>query len=553
MEGTYFEISLLLGLATLLAIVFRWAKQPPILSYILAGLILGPLNLVQHEGQLTIEFFAEIGITLLLFLLGLELKLSELRFVGKVAVLTGIGQIVFTSVIGFLISLLLGLEALSALYVAIALTFSSTIIIVKLLSDKKELGTLHGKIAVGMLLIQDFVAIIALVLLSGLTGLGADAQSPFIEVLVTVFKAIVMLVVMLLASRLVFPKLIHSLANSHEILFVFTLAWAFGIATIASSPIVGLSIEIGGFLAGLALANSIESFQIITKIRPLRDFFIVLFFINLGMGLQIDNLQAILPMALIFSIFVLIGNPLIVMLLMKMLGYQKQTSFKTGLTVAQISEFSLIVIYMAQRLGHVSDDIVSLVTLVGIITFVLSTYAILGSDYLYRIFSPYLGIFEPLKKNRGTQETVNNLSKHIVVVGANRIGMSIAHKLRKIEQPLIVIDYDPNIDKTLSDAGIAFLSGDIADSEVQEQAALTKAEVIVSTVPSVEDNILFITRLRKQGSKAKIIVSVHRSQYAEVLYSVGADYIIYPYSYIGNILGNIIKSKSYDRLEAYEV
>ncbi len=554
MENFFVEITLLLGLATVVAILFRFAKQPPILAYILVGIFVSQFHLASSGSEAALHFFSEIGITLLLFLLGLELRLGELRFLGKVSLVAGIGQIVFTSILGFLLAIALGIQPIGAIYVSIALTFSSTIVIVKLLTDKKELGTLHGRISIGILLVQDFVAILALVLLSGISGQsGGSNEDIAFGVILSLGKAVILFIIIGLASRFVFPKLLGYLVKSQEILFIFAISWALGVAAFTSSEFIGLSIEIGGLLAGIALANTYQSLQIITKIRPLRDFFIVLFFINLGMSLQIGNLMEILPISILLSLFVLVGNPLIVMVLMGSLGYKKVTSFKTGLTVAQISEFSLIVMYMARRAEFVDDTLVSIVTLVGIITFTLSTYGILYSDSIYKPLKKYLGVFERKRETKSDKSTEVVFKSHIVLVGASRIGGYIINKIKTMDQQLVVVDYDPKVIKDLQDDNVIAVAGDISDTEVQDLAHIDKAAVIVSTNPSLEDNIILVTSIKKKNPKAKIIVTVHREYYAKMLYKAGADNVIYPYAFVGNAVGNIIRRESYDKLEKFEV
>lgn len=550
MNALFLETTVLLGLASMLAVGFRLLKQPPILAYILTGILLGPFALVDHAGQEAIHLFSEIGITLLLFMLGLELKLSELRFVGKVALLTGLGQIIFSIGLGVGVGLLLGYSTLVSLYIGIALAFSSTIIIVKLLSDKHELGTLHGKVAVGILLLQDFVAILTLILLTGLSAESISAETQAINVLLTILKAVALTGVVVFASKLIFPKLTHYLAKTPEILFVFTLAWAFGVAALVSADFIGLSIEIGGFLAGLALANSVESFQIVTKIKPLRDFFIILFFINLGMGLELSNFVTVLPQALLISAVVIISKPFIVIWLMGRQGYRKKTSFLAGISLGQISEFSLIVLFMALRVGHIDGEVVALMTMVAIITFTVSTYGILHSRQIYKFIHPRLSVFEKTGKKFNNQDKEEvEFRDHVVVVGANRVGMSILDKIKTSEQPTVVVDYDPSIYDNYTADELHFIMGDIADPETQSEANIHQAELVVSTIPSLEDNMILVSNLRQRSKKTKIIVTVHRDYYAPILYKAGADHVIFPYSHVGNNLGNIIRRKGYDRLE----
>ena len=218
MEHIYLELTLIICLAAGLSILFRFLKQPPILAYILAGIIIGPLAVFKVQSGDVLESLSQIGITLLLFMLGLEMRLKDLKSVGKVAMFTGLGQVIFTSIFGFLICLALGFSPLMSVYLSVALTFSSTIIVIKLLSDKKDLKSLYGKIAVGFLLIQDFVAIIALILLSGFnTGEGGELS--FLTFFLLILKAIVLIGWTVVLSNTLLPKVVNHIAKNAEILF----------------------------------------------------------------------------------------------------------------------------------------------------------------------------------------------------------------------------------------------------------------------------------------------------------------------------------------------
>ncbi|MBI2621505.1 MAG: cation:proton antiporter [Candidatus Levybacteria bacterium] len=546
MGSFYIDLTIVISLAAFTTIVFRFLKQPPILAYILTGVVLGPLALIHINDAEAMRSLAEIGITLLLFMLGLELRFSELKSVGKISIITGIGQIVFTTIIGFLIATFLGFSQIASFYIAIALTFSSTIIIVKLLSDKRDLNSLYGKISVGFLLVQDFVAIIALIFLS---GFSAESNVSYNDFLIIILKAVVLFGWVILLSKKLLPYLINKIAHSSETLFLFSLAWAFGIAAVVSSPSIGFSIEIGGFLAGLALANSYESYQIITKIRPLRDFFITIFFVTLGMGLLLSDFSTILVPGIILSLFVLIGNPIIVMVLMGFLGYKKRTGFLAGLTVAQISEFSLIVMFMGNRIGHVSDQHVALITFVGAVTFVMSTYMILNGNLLYKIFSPYLDIFERedvREKNLKTKDFKN----HVILVGVRRMGEGILEALLKNKEDFVAVDFDPDVIEKLKEKGIDSFFGDIADSEIQELVSLDKARLVISTVSDIEDNLILLQNIRKLTKKPKTVMLALEKHEAQELYSQGADYVVVPHIAGGHHLAKILVDE--DHMELIE-
>lgn len=536
-----------MAIAAILGIVFQLFKQPAILAYILTGIIVGPFGQFQFRNTDDLHALAQLGITLLLFMVGLELRFSQLKSVGKVAIFTGLSQIFFTSLVGYVISVALGFPPLASLYIAVALTFSSTIIIVKLLSDKKDLNSLYGKISVGFLLVQDFVAILILIALSGFNQAnGSTISLPSLGFVL--LKGFLLFAFILYLSRTIFPRITDAIARSPETLFLFSIAWAFVVSSAVSAPPLGFSIEIGGFLAGLALANSSENFQIVARVRGLRDFFITIFFVLLGMNLVFTGISDIWQPALIFSAFILIGNPLIVMIIMGLMGYRKSTSFFAGLTVAQISEFSLIVIFLGSKLGHVSNDVVTLVTLVGVITFTLSSYMILYNNKLYNLLRPYLGVFELKKKKVEGEWGKEALKDHIVLIGANRTGRSILETLKEHSQKTIVIDFDPDVIKQLKTEQVEHLFGDITDLDIQEIAQLTLAKLIISTIPDFEDNLLLLDSLKHNRSKARVIVVAQDSSEAEELYKRGADYVVLPYLAGGRHIAKILTENHIDRI-----
>lgn len=544
MGSIFFEITVVICIASFLAIVFKLIKQPLILAYILTGVLVGPFGIIPITNKEVVHWMGELGITLLLFMLGLELRLSELRSIGVIALIGGSLQMVVTMIFGFFLSSMFGFSVLTSVYFGIVLAFSSTIIVVKILSDKKDLKSLYGKITVGVLLVQDFVAILSLVLLSGFkfkTGFSSSDIYPFVLVLLQAFFLFAL--VMSLSIR-VLPVLVHKVARSSETLFLFSLAWVLGVAAIVTS--IGFSIEIGGLLAGLSLANSLESYQIVARIRALRDFFITLFFVYLGSQMIFSNFYTVLAPVLLFSLFVLVGKPLIVMTIFGVYGYRKSTSFLSGITLGQISEFSLVVMFLGKSFGHVSDEAVSIITMVGVITFVFSAYAMQKSHAFLRLLNPFLDIFErsiPHKEQRGEKEDYNN---HIVLVGANRTGGSILGAIHHTDKSILVVDFDPDVVKELSDKGIRSLFGDISDLDIQERAQLEKARLVVSTVPDVEDNLRLAQLLRNE--KVKIVVIAQDTEEAKELYEAGVDYVVLPHIVGGRHIARLLQYENFKKL-----
>lgn len=541
----FFELAIVLSLSGVAAYIAYFLKQPSIIAYIIVGLIIGPLGIYHLRHGEIMEGLSNIGITLLLFMVGLELNVAQLKRIGKAAVLAGVGQVVFTCLIGFGLIKLLGIATLPAWYIAIALTFSSTIIVVKLLNEKKDLQSLYGKLAVGIFLIQDVAAIFILVLLSAFAGLGdtaMNAGSISNSILMTLVKAFMAAVVVMWLSKHVFPKIIRTIDRSDELILLFSLGWSLGLAAIFSLPAIGFNPAIGGFVAGVALANTGVHHQISGRIKSIRDFFIIIFFIILGSHLVLDNISAALVPALWLSAFVLIGNPFIIMVVLSFMGYKPRTSFMTGVTVAQISEFSLILMALGLTAGHVNQTHATIVTLVGIITISVSSYGILYAEKLYEKFKWFLRAFDFSKTTAKLDHEEELMTNHIVLVGAHRLGSHIFDAIGKKEKNLLVIDFDPDVAHKYSRLGVKALCGDITDPYMQEVANLEKAKLIISTVPDANDTEKLLSTVRQFKKHIRTIVAANNEAEAEWLYEVGADYVLLPHFIGGLHLADIIKT-----------
>lgn len=554
MESIFGEIALIICIASVLAIIFHALKQPAILAYILTGILIGPLGLFQLEHKEALELLGSLGITLLLFMLGLELRITELRSIGKNAVIAGIIQMVASASLGYGSALLLGFSSTVALYLGIALAFSSTVIVVKLLSDKKDLDSMHGKITIAILLVQDFFAILTIIFMSGtnnVSGIGLVTQG-----LLIFLKLLVLLGWIYLLSKYVFPKIIHKIARSPESLFLFSLAWVFLLTAIVTWEPIGFSIEIGGFLAGLALANSAENFHIVAKMRALRDFFIVIFFVMLGLEMTFDNIGSVLVPAIILSLFVLIGKPIITMLATATVGYRKRTSFFVGSSLGQISEFGLIILFLGQANGIIPNEAITLMVLVGIISFVGSSYIISHMNDIYRQLSKYLVVFEFRKisaESAISSDELSDLEDHVVVIGAHQMGQSIIRALDKSGEEVVAVDFNPDIVKKLSQKKIKICFGDIADIEIQEKVNLQKAKMVISTIPDIEDNLYLIKGMNKLNKRAKVVVMAYEISEAKQLYKAGADYVVLPQLAGGRHLAKIlIEKKHLELIEDYK-
>lgn len=548
MHNLFFELTIILTLAGLIAFLVSFFKQPSILAYIITGLILGPYGYYSLQQGETFQAMAQIGVTLLLFMVGLELDLSHLKAIGKTALFTGVGQIIFTSGVGFLILKILNFSVISSLYIALALTFSSTIIIVKLLSQKKDLQSLYGKIVVGIFLVQDFVAVLILLTLSSLAPDTSSIYSglpAWQNIIFMLVRALILILIIAWLSTKVFPKIINRIGKSEELVLIFALAWALGLAAFVSMPVIGFSLEIGGFLAGLSLARSAVHYEISARIKPLRDFFLILFFIVLGSGFSLSNVFTLGVPLVVLSLFVLIGNPLIVMFLLALQGYKPRTGFLAGVTVAQISEFSLILAALGAKLGHLNSKEVGLVTMIGIVTIALSSYMILYASAIYEKLKFFLRIFNFRKGSAEKNLHENFLENHVILVGAHRLGKHIVEVLKKQKKPFVLVDFNPEIIEQYSQQGLNAVCGDIADPYIQELVNLSKSKLIISTIPDLNDSLALVDAIKRihkiKSRRPKLIFIAQDEEEIKYLYGQEIDYVISPHFMSGLHLAKILE------------
>jgi Kef-type K+ transport system membrane component KefB len=530
MNSVYHEFALLLLLSAVVGAIAVRLRQPLLMAYIIVGILVGPSVFGWVGAHDQIDLLAQIGITVLLFVVGLKLDLRHVRQIGPVALATGLGQLGFTILFGFFITLALGREWLEALYVAVALTFSSTIIIVKLLSDKRELESLHGRIAVGFLIVQDLAVVIAMMVMSGLGGIGGEAVSGSTLALSLLARLGGAALLLYLLMRFVLPRVVDTLARSQELLLIFAIAW--GTALAALGEYAGFSKEAGAFIAGFSLASTAYREAISARMTSIRDFLLLFFFIDLGAKLDFSTLGDEVGSALALSLFVLIGNPLIVMAIMGTMGYRKRTSFLAGLTVAQISEFSIIFVAMGISLGHIGAGALGLTTLVGLITIALSSYMILYSHRLYGWLAPWLGIFE-----RGTpfrELAVENAPSQmqrpdVLVFGLGRYGSRLALKLQAQGMRVLGVDFDPEVIKEKQGSGLDARFGDCEAPDFIESLPLAGVPWVVSSLPEVEANRALLHALAEHHYRGHMAVVARHESDVEALSALGPLELIMPF------------------------
>lgn len=513
------ELSVIIAVAAGIAVIMHLLRQPLIVGHIVTGLIVGPfaLNIVQSTE--TLALLGHIGVAILLFTVGLHLSPAIVKAFGRVAVLTGVGQVIFTTLAGYAVCVMLGFSPLTSLYLAVALSFSSTIIILKLITDRGDIDILYAKIAIGFLLIQDLIAVI---LLLGIPLLAVET-TPGTLIQFGASTALLAAILLLGASVLT-GRIAAFFERSQELLFLLAITWGIGIA--ALFKIFGFSIESGALVAGIALASLPARREIISRLTPLRDFFLVLFFIYLGAQLHLGELGAFLPSALILSALVLIGNPLILMAITGILGYRKKTSLQVGLTVAQISEFSLILVGLGVSLGHVDSSILSLATLVGIITIFISSYLVRYSDTIYEWVAPWLSVFE---RDQTHEPRMRKHAFDVVLFGCNRIGFDFLAALKELNKKLLVVDYDPGIVASLRERRIPVEYGDAGDVTFLEGIDFSKTSLVISTIPDQNVNTLLKRVVSASNSDAVVIVVAHRVGEALSHYDDGVDYVVLPH------------------------
>jgi len=536
LEAIFIYLAVILGVAFIVAYIARVFNQPIIVGYILAGMAVSPFILELTTSAETISIFSELGIAFLLFIVGLHLNPKVIKQVGTSALFIGLAQMAITFIIGLVTAYyILSFGFIPSIYIGIALMFSSTIITMKLISDKKQLDSLYAKISIGILIIQDLAAIACLMVIS---SLSTNSSNIWQGIARNLLGGAGLLVALLLVGFFVVPRLTKRIARSQELLFLFAICWCFVCAALFA--FFGFSLEIGALVAGVILSTSPYNAEISAKIRPLRDFFLIIFFIILGLNVPILGIKAIILNVLILSAIVLILKPVILIMLMSAFGYTKRTNFQVGTTLGQISEFSVIVLLLGASLGFISSNIVSTIALTLVITIILSTYMMMYSNKAYEKLRRVVGFFErkSVKRERRIHKKYD-----AILFGYNRIGFGILRSLKKIKKNYLVVDFNPDTIANLNKLNIPSLYGDVYDNDLLEELPLEAISLAVSTVPDFETNRLLIESIRLVNPEAIIIVRAHQIDEALELYKKGASYVLTPHFLGGEYVANMIKSK----------
>ena len=528
------DIGIIIIVATIIGYLTKLLKQPFIPAYIITGILIGPLALGLIKDIEIIKVISEFGIAFLLFLVGMEISLNKIKNVGLVSIIGALIQMVTLFVVSYYLSLYLGFPQFEAFIVGVVMAFSSTMIVVQLLSTSDKLETLNGRIALGFLLMQDVVVILLLTMMSSL-----EEISPYL-ISFALVKGLILIGIGILLARFVFPTVFKFAAKSQELLFLSSLTILFLFALL--SVYFEYSIAIGSFIAGLSLANLPYSTDIVGKVKPLKEFFATIFFVALGMQLILPNSNFIVKATLIFLAVALFLKPLIIFLITFFFGYGRRVAFLTGTSLAQTSEFSLILVALPFVLNKISIELFSMVIFVTLLTMALSAYWIKYDESLYLFFSPVLALFDKIPiKGKKMEYEARGVKKEILLIGIHRIGSIFYKTLSRLNKRVIVVDHNPDTIKELIKQKVSCMYGDMANREVLDKLEVKDLKFIISTVSNEDENIFLINYAKLLNPKVKVIVTANYVHEAFRLYNYGADYVILPHVLSGERMSSLLR------------
>ena len=534
------EIGIAILAATAMGFIFQLCRQPVILGYLVAGALIGPqigFKLVSDPAN--IDVISEIGLILLLFIIGLELNPAKLLSSGKKLIYAGLGQFIFCVLLGLGFFVLLGYPLgggrIEALYLSLFCALSSTAIVVKLLYDKFELDTLPGRISLGILIFQDLWAILIL-------ALQPNFMDPKLHlVALALGKGVLLLAVGFLLSRFALRWIFEKIAKTPEMVVAMSIAWCAFMAGLGSW--IGMSMEMGALIAGAAIASLPYGVHVTAKVLPLRDFFLTLFFLSIGMKIPFPD-AATLTMAALIVMFVIASRFLTIYPILQLSGSGRRTSFITSLNLAQISEFSLVVAALGVQYGHIQQSLMSLIIYAMAITSVLSSYFIKGNHALYLAFDRALTRMGfPSKASRETAEEEED-HYPIVLLGYHRSARAIVEKIEEaapdLLEKILVVDFNLEVLKELENRRVKGVFGDISSMDTLDHAHIAGADVILSTIPDMllknTSNLSLVKTCRMLAPNALIMATADSAEQAEELKTSGANEVLLPYSLIGEAI-----------------
>lgn len=529
----------------------KLVKLPSLVGYILAGVVGG---LVLALDQATIQNIAEFGVILLLFSVGLEVSFEKLIKVGKIAIIGSIIQIVLVSAISFLfLTVFFGITGAPAIVLSIAFSFSSTALIVKIMSDKGETGTIHYEIMTSWSLVQDLAVIPVVVLLPTLAMTGGSSSLSSIAI-GSILTTVLILGVVLLMGKLIGPYLTHLIAetNSREFLLLLAITLALGTATLVS--LFGISAAFGAFLAGLVISKTQENHAIFSETRPLRDIFSILFFVSLGFLVTPSFIISHLITILILSIFVIIIKALVTFFLCIILGVRGRTAVSVSLGLAQVGEFAFVLFLIAEKLGILSTDLASIGMATTLVTLLISSLLFKEMGTIWQKLRLITSSSPALKKyfvsGNITAKVENELADHIIICGYGRMGRWIGKALKEIGVEFIVIDYNHKTIRNCLITGTKAIYGDASLPEVLEAANIKKAKAVIITLPDVLAQQEIIEFCKLNFPKLRIMARAHLDSDMKKLSALKIHKIIQPeFEGALAVVKNILVSAGHDKKE----
>lgn len=508
-------LALVIISATVMAYLARKSGQPTVIAYLATGLLIGPAGFsMVSQSELT-GLISELGLVFLLFLIGLEIDIDEIREILRPTILIGVLQMAATFAAGLAVSVALGFSVFESLFIGAATMFSSTALVVKLLSDKNQSSTLPGRLDIGILLVQDVVVVLILALLS--TGAGN------LETLAIEFSKILAVIVGISTAaiggaRYVLPKLLEKTDTTPQSFFIYGVAWAF--IFITASTELNISAEIGAFAAGLGLAQLPYDRELQERVRPLTDFFMAIFFIDFGLGLTGGELAAVLPQALIASGLLMAAKFGIIFALVDWRKFTPETSFIGAVNMTQISEFGLILGGLAASQGFIGAEVVAFLSLIAIITMGLSSYLLRFNNELYEAIEHLLERFESEEKK---DVEVRELENHAVVVGFDETMRALIPVLKERFGQVVVVDNDSNKAEELSRKNVEYIFGNFLHGELRKSTRIEDAGIVISGAPGFQLNKKIAEEVPKEVT---LFLRATDFEDAAELYEMGAHYVI---------------------------
>ena len=526
-EQIFTSLWVVIGVVLITMGIMKFFKQPMIIGYIVAGIILSIFLPHIISENIAIVTFSKIGISLLLFIVGMELNPLIIKDLRRSSIITWSLQVIVTAAVGYGLSYLLGFDSITSAYIGVGFAFSSTIVVLKLLSDQDETESTFGRLSIGILIVQDVIVMLVFLFLA--TFNGAWGGNQFLAAAIMFGKMILLGGGLYLISRYLIPVITKKIAETQEYLFLFAIGRCFIIGTIFYR--LGFSIEIGALAAGITLATSSYRFEITSRVKSLRDFFIVIFFVLLGTGVNFSTAIHYIPQIICFVLFILVCKPIITMLILWIMWHTKKNNFLAWSSLAQISEFSFLLVAMGLSSWAIKDpNIASIITLVGLVSIAGSSYYTIYGEKIYgrcKACTRYI----PGNRNRSYKEHTDK-EYEIMLFGYGKFWSNLYSTLIQKHTEILVVDEHPWIISMLQKKWVPCMYGDAGDVNFLEDLNVKKTKMIISTIKKFDENMVLLKTLKDLNPHLIVILISHYVEEAIKLYEQGADYVILPH-YIG--------------------